>query len=103
MINDINKLGGAKLSQTSNEKSKKQDVPTSNDTQASQQAQGAKENVELSQDAKTIAALQNKISNLPEVNSEKVEKIRQAILNGEYVIDSSKIAKKMVSDLTSGE
>lgn len=56
-------------------------------------------NIEISKAAKELA---ERINNTKGINySEKVEKIRSAILDGTYKIDSEKIAEKIIEKIDS--
>lgn len=52
--------------------------------------------VKLSASSKSIQQIEAEISNMPEVNDATVERIRNAISNGEYKIDYEKLAGKML-------
>lgn len=39
------------------------------------------------------------VASIPEIRSEKVEKIREAILEDRYRIDSDKIAEKIIASI----
>lgn len=48
--------------------------------------------VALSDRGRVLEALESRISNIPEIDQEKVDRIRNAISNGEYQIDHEKLA-----------
>ena len=63
--------------------------------QSSQQARTG-EPVELSQNARQLQSLSDKIAEQPSVNSEKVAQLKQAIAEGTYKVDSERVASKML-------
>lgn len=58
---------------------------------------GSREDVVLSQEAQSLGRLEDKINSLPDVNSERVEQIRQAITDGRFEINAQRIAENMLS------
>ena len=57
----------------------------------------AEDTVKLSGTAQTLHSQQSKINNLPDVDMDKVEQIKNAIAAGEYKIDTQKLASNMSS------
>ena len=57
----------------------------------------AEDTVKLSGTAQTLQSQQSKINNLPDVDMDKVEQIKNAIAAGEYKIDTQKLANNMAS------
>lgn len=57
----------------------------------------AEDTVKLSGAAQTLQSQQAKISDLPDVDMDKVEQIKNAIAAGEYKIDTQKLASNMAS------
>lgn len=57
----------------------------------------AEDTVQLSGAAQILKDQEAKISSLPEVNMEKVERIKEQIASGEYKIDTQKLASSMQS------
>ncbi len=53
--------------------------------------------VELSETAKVLKAADAKIANTPDVDTDKVARIKAALDNGSYSIDSQRVAEKMMS------
>ena len=76
----------------------------SNQTESSKQANveqtpqqaRAGEPVQLSNDARKLQGLSEKIAAQPSVNSEKVAQLKQAIAEGSYQVDSQRVASKML-------
>src|ERR1700691_5942142 len=56
------------------------------------------DNVTLSTDTSSIAALTTKAMTSPEIRQDKVDALRQAIANGDYKVDPGQIAKAMIAD-----
>lgn len=54
------------------------------------------DNVSLSEKAKGLKELETSIKAHPDVDKEKVEKIKAAIAEGSYSVDSNKVAQKML-------
>ena len=94
MTNDINGLNGANSYRASlrNDKSNT-DNSTENQASASNPGEGS---VKISQQARQLNDIQQALLDTPEVDQAKVDAIRQSIENGEYEINSSKIAEKMI-------
>ena len=63
--------------------------------QSSQQARTG-EPVELSQNARQLQSLSDKIAEQPSVNSEKVAQLKQAIAESTYKVDSERVASKIL-------
>lgn len=57
----------------------------------------AREEVVLSKEAQSMGRLEDKINSLPEVNSERVAEIRQAISEGRFQINAQRIAENMLN------
>ena len=55
--------------------------------------------VEFSDRSKEVAELMNAINQLPEVRTDKVKAMKEAIESGNYNIDTLKIAEKLLSEL----
>ncbi len=56
-----------------------------------------KDNVELSPQALSMTSLEARINEAPDVDTGRVESIRQSIENGSYKIDVSDIADKLLN------
>jgi len=57
---------------------------------------GTASNIDVSDTARTMAALENRISTLPVVNESRVEAVRRAMDEGRYHIDPQRVADKMM-------
>jgi negative regulator of flagellin synthesis FlgM len=52
--------------------------------------------IDVSDTARTMAALENRISTLPVVNESRVDAVRRAMDEGRYHIDPQRVADKMM-------
>ena len=57
---------------------------------------GAVSNIDVSDTARTLAALENHISTLPVVNESRVDAVRRAMDEGRYHVDPQRVADKML-------
>ncbi|TRX73269.1 flagellar biosynthesis anti-sigma factor FlgM [Pseudomonas mangiferae] len=55
------------------------------------------ETVQLSSEAQQLQKITDKLRDLPAVDKERVEKLKQSIADGSYQVDSRKIASKMLA------
>lgn len=55
--------------------------------------------VDISGTGRDIAALMNEISKLPDVRTDRIKAIKEAIEAGNYNIDVKKIAERIISEL----
>jgi negative regulator of flagellin synthesis FlgM len=53
-------------------------------------------NIDVSDTARTLAALENRIANTPVVNESRVEAVRRAVDEGRYQVDAQRVADKML-------
>ena len=53
-------------------------------------------NINVSDNARTLAALENRIGTLPIVNENRVEAVRRAMDEGRYHVDPQRVADKMM-------
>lgn len=63
---------------------------------ASKPAPTASDNVSLSAKAQSLARLESRVAQAPEVDRKKVDAIKQAIAEGRYTVNPDKIAKAML-------
>lgn len=90
-INNINN-GLTNNAQLDNQRAAQQPVTPAANKSAAQPI--AQDSVSLTQSAQNLHKLQNKTLEAP-VNQEKVEQLRNSILNGEYRIDPEALASKI--------
>ena len=57
---------------------------------------GTVSNIDVSDTARALAALEDKISTLPVVNESRVDAVRRAIDEGRYHVDPQRVADKMM-------
>jgi negative regulator of flagellin synthesis FlgM len=57
---------------------------------------GAVSNIDVSDNARTLAALESHIGTLPVVNESRVDAVRRAMDEGRYHIDPQRVADKMM-------
>ena len=57
---------------------------------------GAASNIDVSDTARTLAALENHIGTLPVVNESRVDAVRRAVDDGRYHVDPQRVADKMM-------
>lgn len=57
----------------------------------------SRDSVSLSSQAQTLARLENAMKDSPEADESKVERIKQALADGTYSVDSYSVAGKMLS------
>ena len=101
MVIDINNIGP---SPNNNQRAKDSGATGAKqpDTSAQTAPKAQKgDNVSFSDKAKNLKALETSIKNEPDVNQERVAKIKAALEDGSYSVDAEKVAQKML-DFDSG-
>ncbi len=70
----------------------------SNDSHAQQQTgkSSTSDTISLSEVAVRLGKLENTMANLPVVDTQRIEKIKQAIDNGSYEVDPARVADKLM-------
>ena len=63
---------------------------------AKSESPSATSNIDVSDTARTLAALENHISTLPVVNESRVDAVRRAVDDGRYHVDPQRVADKMM-------
>ncbi|NLY59663.1 MAG: flagellar biosynthesis anti-sigma factor FlgM [Gammaproteobacteria bacterium] len=101
MVIDFNtgSTSGAARSNQSSATAGKRDVAADRaaTTQDASQPAAADSQVKLSNQAQQLQAIEERLRDLPEVDSARVEQIRQAIADGSYQPDSGRIADKLIA------
>ncbi len=70
--------------------------PTSESSRGSGEA-GTDDRVSLTSTATALQQVEEQLAKLPDVDSKRVEAIKQAIENGSFEIDSNQVAEKLVA------
>ncbi|MEH6564865.1 MAG: flagellar biosynthesis anti-sigma factor FlgM [Halopseudomonas sp.] len=104
MVIDFNSPNGpsgtGRSSQTSSTTGKREaslDNTDKSTATVEQSGTGERSSVNLSQQAQQLQAIEERLRDLPEVDSERVNQIKQAIADGSYQVDSKRIADKLLS------
>jgi negative regulator of flagellin synthesis FlgM len=96
MVNNINGLSGiAGSASRSHEQSKASDVGTAK-TAVNRPDKPSADQVELSSGARDLQNIESRIRELPDVNQERVAQIKEALRDGSYAVDPSRLAAKIV-------
>jgi negative regulator of flagellin synthesis FlgM len=80
--------------ETASSKQPAAQVPT---TEQAVSASKSGESVQLSREAQQLQKINEKLSNQPSVNKERVAQLKQAIAEGSYQIDSQQVASKLLN------
>jgi negative regulator of flagellin synthesis FlgM len=91
--NNINSAGGPRNQKTA---AVNTGVTKNPPTAADAKVSSAKDEVSISSEAQSLTKLQAKIGELPNVNLERVENIKQAIAEGRFEINPERIAENML-------
>lgn len=68
----------------------------SNSTAQPDAALGSPTTVSLTSDARALGRLDQALRDIPEIDAGKVESIKTAITNGEYEVDTAKLAEALI-------
>lgn len=97
---DLNGIGPGQVNNqrtTADKSSGTQNARPSAGEQAKTQSQSARgDNVSLSNQAKNLKQLEQKLGDYPEMDDDRIEQIRSALANGTYKVDAEKVAQKML-------
>lgn len=97
---DFNGIGPGQVNTpktTADKSSGTQTAKPSTGEQARTQAQNARgEQVSLSNQAKNLKQLEQKLGDYPEMDDDRIAQIRSALENGTYKVDAEKLAQKML-------
>jgi negative regulator of flagellin synthesis FlgM len=99
MVIDFNRLNSPPTVSTTTRASSPRDTDTAaTSTSPVEQAGGSKsgESVHLSSEAQQLQKVTDKLNEQPVVDSARVAQLKQAIADGSYKVDSSRVASKMI-------
>lgn len=98
MTVDFNGIGSGQVNTrrntTEQTQSSQKQQPAAPEQASTQAARG--ENVSLSNQAKGLKQLEQKLNSYPETDDERIEQIKSALADGSYKIDAEKLAQKML-------
>ena len=95
----INDLTGLLSSQTTSTRARtnEQNTPARSGSDAAQQSPSNKgDTVRLSNAAQTLQNVEKQLSDTPDVDSDRVERLKQEIESGNYQINAERVAGKML-------
>lgn len=99
MATEINNISGSHIGNVgAGNQSQGGQESAANKSAAESQTQAApsRDTVSLTPQAQKLKDLESRISSLPEVDTDRVSAIKDAIANGTYEIDANRIAEKMM-------
>lgn len=96
MTSPINHINRSVTDALTNNASKSRKSADGSDTTAKTPA-AAEDTVSLSQESLQVRELQQQLEQVPEVDADKVEAIKQAIARGDYPLDAKKIAANLMN------
>ena len=98
MANEINGLPGPSIHDALG--TRKTDKTPETGVDASQQdaskTTAPQDSVSLTESAKLLHKLESRLEEVPAVNNDRVNAIKQAIANGDYKVDPERIARKLL-------
>lgn len=101
MVRDLNGVGGSQPGSTQTTKNQKAQSATQAEssrakTPVQQEAVKARDSVQISAQAQSLAAMEGKLKDIPDVNQKRVSELREAINSKRYTADPERIADKML-------
>lgn len=96
-INNINTSLNGLNNKTSSAKTSKQGATSESSSSSVTKGTVAQDTVKLTEQAQSLSSLQQKITDAPDTDDNKVANIKAAIANGDYKINSNRIAGKMLA------
>jgi len=96
---DLNGIGPGQVNtrRTTADKSSNQNTQAPTGEQSKAQGPAARgENVNLSNQAKNLNQLEQKLGEYPEMDDDRISQIRSALEDGSYKVDAEKLAQKML-------
>lgn len=97
MTTPINPINRSTTDALNNNGSARTRSNESEESSSSRPQPAAKDTVSLSDQSLQVRDLQQRLENLPEVDAEKVEAIKQEIARGNYPLDPERIAQNLIS------
>ena len=98
MINDLTGLSSSQTASTrarANEQSNT--AKNGSDAAAHQSPSNTGDTVNLSNAAQLLQNVEKQLANTPEVDSERVERLKQEIESGNYQVNAERVAEKMLN------
>ena len=96
-INNINSSLNGLSNKTSSAKTSKQGATSESSSSSVSKGTVAQDTVKLTDQAMSLNRLQQKISDAPDTDDNKIANIKAAIANGDYKINNDRIAGKMLA------
>jgi negative regulator of flagellin synthesis FlgM len=96
MSNEISGIGGPRVNTMGDHG---RVAPTQSETGQLKEQTGnpaAGDTVKLTETGKQLSKLESKINEVPVVDSQRVENLRQAIANGSYEVHAGKVSQKLM-------
>lgn len=100
MVKDINGLGNYTSPKTVTEQEPGKTAAKSSPAASEKESTAINDEVQLSSSAKNLQSLADKANSLPEINIERVERIKAALESGQYKIDDLVLADKILQSET---
>jgi negative regulator of flagellin synthesis FlgM len=98
MINDLTSLSSSQTTSTRARTGEQGNATkTGGNATASQSPSNKGDTVKLSTAAQTLQNVEKQLANTPDVDSERVERLKQEIESGNYQINAESIAEKMLN------
>lgn len=95
MANPINPLGRSTAGTVSSNSERMQ--PKSDATSNTSSAAASEDTVSLSQESQQVTGLQQQLKDSSAIDQVKVDAIKQEIANGNYPLDTQKIAENLIN------
>jgi negative regulator of flagellin synthesis FlgM len=103
MVRDLNGVGGSQPGNAQNTKNQKAgaagkaaDVQRAQTAAPAQESVKARDSVQISAQAQSLAALEGKLKDIPDVNQKRVNELREAINSKRYTVDAERVADKIL-------
>jgi negative regulator of flagellin synthesis FlgM len=97
MTSPINNINRAATNALTNNASKTESKNSAESTSGSASQPAADDTVSISKESVHIRELQQQLDSISEIDSEKVDAIKQEIAKGNYPIDSNSIAENLIN------